>query len=691
MFFSTDLLSKRNKSGFGLYWLAATVGVHTKSSLSKLSRRLLLGANLPEACSILVDPPEPLALRLTSSLLLGIVRVYSQISMKLHTSRAGSFRAESSNTLESHLDENKRNRLDAISINRRRDNTNRLNVMHYNNEFEEIFEFNDLDPLVFYNDQFDSFLGPAFSSSGIGITSIIQAPEERKRKFTSKPSEINLDENLFDKLSNDSIHGDINNLDFHQLSKENLNIQEFGDDERIELDLGILGEDLAGIEGYKAYFHQPSSIAESRVRVDSEIGRGEVGRKREDSGLPLRLASVDIELARGREDDHGGARVPGSGEFDYEPTSRFDVPMLQLEHQPENNLDDQEPLTENRASKIITPLVDPITTLTSEQLEIMRRGYPMNLLKRVRVDEKKRLKKMNDERAKELVYGVPDFFQAKDLIVLWDKFVNIPKVNLIEEEDLLIEKRLRHQSTFSRGEDTSGVMDLENRVELNEDHNQVLPWMMMGTEEEVPERIVEIEEEVMGRQRLASAEMGTPVHDRGLAPWNITSSMAPGSDAERNRYSVDSALRQRRDFGGYESSIGRSGSKIMGETPVKMRYKRPSSMISSSHDPQIQLGTFGTPTDRLKRARLSSPSQENDLGERMGDRKNLESKDSKKFLEWTKNQVNDPSDFLFSDIVPVINTRTEISCKAFIKVLELTGLGLIKVLEQDEPYGEVEC
>ncbi|KAI8444604.1 hypothetical protein BY996DRAFT_6425604 [Phakopsora pachyrhizi] len=635
MFFSTDLLSKRNKSGFGLYWLAATVGVHTKSSLSKLSRRLLLGANLPEACSILVDPPEPLALRLTSSLLLGIVRVYSQISMKLHTSRAGSFRAESSNTLESHLDENKRNRLDAISINRRRDNTNRLNVMHYNNEFEEIFEFNDLDPLVFYNDQFDSFLGPAIGSSGIGITSIIQAPEERKRKFTSKPSEINLDENLFDKLSNDSIHGDINNLDFHQLSKENLNIQEFGDDERIELDLGILGEDLPGIEGYKAYFHQPSSIAESRVRVDSEIGRGEVGRKREDSGLPLRLASVDIELARGREDDHGDARVPGFGEFDYEPTSRFDVPTLQLEHQPENNLDDQEPLTENRASKIITPLVDPITTLTSEQLEIMRRGYPMNLLKRVRVDEKKRLKKMNDERAKELVYGVPDFFQAKDLIVLWDKFVNTPKVNLIEEEDLLMEKRLRHQSTFSRGEDTSGVMDLENRVELNEDHNQV-----------------------MGRQRLASAEMGTPVHDRGLAPWNITSSMAPGSDAERNRYSVDSALRQRRDFGGYESSIGRSGSKIMGETPVKMRYKRPSSMISSSHDPQIQLGTFGTPTDRLKRARLSSPSQENDL---------------------------------VSDIVPVINTRTEISCKAFIKVLELTGLGLIKVLEQDEPYGEVEC
>lgn len=73
MFFSPDLLSKRD-SGFGLLWLAATLG--PKSAFRKLPKRSVLSADITQLCELIATPVEPLALRLSSNLLVGAARVY---------------------------------------------------------------------------------------------------------------------------------------------------------------------------------------------------------------------------------------------------------------------------------------------------------------------------------------------------------------------------------------------------------------------------------------------------------------------------------------------------------------------------------------------------------------------------------------------------------------------------------------
>ncbi|KAJ7900331.1 Rec8 like protein-domain-containing protein [Mycena olivaceomarginata] len=71
MFFSPELLAKRD-SGFGLLWLAATLG--SKSTFKKLPKRSVLTADISQLCGLIATPAEPLALRLSSNLMIGVAR-----------------------------------------------------------------------------------------------------------------------------------------------------------------------------------------------------------------------------------------------------------------------------------------------------------------------------------------------------------------------------------------------------------------------------------------------------------------------------------------------------------------------------------------------------------------------------------------------------------------------------------------
>ncbi|KAJ3751978.1 hypothetical protein EV360DRAFT_56004 [Lentinula raphanica] len=66
MFFTPELLARRD-SGFGLLWLAATLG--SKSTFKKLPRRSVLTADISQLCELIAQPEEPLALRLSSNLM----------------------------------------------------------------------------------------------------------------------------------------------------------------------------------------------------------------------------------------------------------------------------------------------------------------------------------------------------------------------------------------------------------------------------------------------------------------------------------------------------------------------------------------------------------------------------------------------------------------------------------------------
>ena len=52
--------------------LAATLGA--KSSFKRLPKRSVLTADISQLCVLIAEPPEPLALRLSSNLMIGVAR-----------------------------------------------------------------------------------------------------------------------------------------------------------------------------------------------------------------------------------------------------------------------------------------------------------------------------------------------------------------------------------------------------------------------------------------------------------------------------------------------------------------------------------------------------------------------------------------------------------------------------------------
>ncbi|KAK9470345.1 Rec8 like protein-domain-containing protein [Dipodascopsis tothii] len=75
MFYSPDILSNRT-TGLGTVWLVATLG--SKSGLRRVQKKDILSVSIPRACDLIVHPPQPLALRLSSNLLYGVISVYNQ-------------------------------------------------------------------------------------------------------------------------------------------------------------------------------------------------------------------------------------------------------------------------------------------------------------------------------------------------------------------------------------------------------------------------------------------------------------------------------------------------------------------------------------------------------------------------------------------------------------------------------------
>ncbi|CEH17847.1 Sister chromatid cohesion complex Cohesin, subunit RAD21/SCC1 [Ceraceosorus bombacis] len=77
MFYSADILGGPRR-GLGLVWLAATLGA--KNAIRKLNKRDIATCDIGKTCEAVMNPKEPMALRLSSQLLYGVVRIYVQQS-----------------------------------------------------------------------------------------------------------------------------------------------------------------------------------------------------------------------------------------------------------------------------------------------------------------------------------------------------------------------------------------------------------------------------------------------------------------------------------------------------------------------------------------------------------------------------------------------------------------------------------
>ncbi|KAG4096519.1 Rec8 like protein-domain-containing protein [Neocallimastix lanati (nom. inval.)] len=75
MFYSNDILISK-KYGLGIVWLAATLS--KRAYFKKITKKDLIAVDISIACKFILSPPEPLALRLTSNLLYGIIKIYNR-------------------------------------------------------------------------------------------------------------------------------------------------------------------------------------------------------------------------------------------------------------------------------------------------------------------------------------------------------------------------------------------------------------------------------------------------------------------------------------------------------------------------------------------------------------------------------------------------------------------------------------
>lgn len=75
MFYEQAILTDK-RNGLGVVWLAATLGA--KHSVKKLHKRDYLSVDVRKTCDLVTAPPGPLALRTSSSLMVGIARVHAQ-------------------------------------------------------------------------------------------------------------------------------------------------------------------------------------------------------------------------------------------------------------------------------------------------------------------------------------------------------------------------------------------------------------------------------------------------------------------------------------------------------------------------------------------------------------------------------------------------------------------------------------
>ncbi|KAA1079084.1 hypothetical protein PGTUg99_015547 [Puccinia graminis f. sp. tritici] len=696
MFFSNDLLTKRHRSGWSLYWLAA-VSANFKSAVTRLSKKDLLNANLPEACSTLSQPPEPLALRLSSALLLGIVRVYGHIIATAQHSRS-------------------RSRSQVVI-----DGAATLNVGTGGNTFArardqehigELFGFEEPDPFLFDPNFHEGEADDLYRGFGailvgdkptrISLTASRSDSSSRRRDpFVSKPSEISLSGGSLG-LGPFSTHADDPNglneylgpgLDFDDLGGEG------GD-----INLGIIPETNVDpvVEGQR--IRQPSS----RFGIESEVGRAYQGRHRHTSimGIPMSPAGTQRTAENVRE-----SRLPEGPEqyFEFEPTSQFINPELSL-HDGEEQLDtlgpeslekllslkrkdESQPRLDRR--KFIKVLVDPVTSLSAENVMNMRQHYRIERLERENKYQNRRLQQLMQARAKDLVYGIPPYFQASNLRELWSDCVKVPEatrqaVDRPPEEYQGADRNVELELPSSHSDQTdhryagpgaggplqgSEVHDesffnpLENIPWQNfeQNRNQIEPFL--GEEQE---RIEEIEEDVMGRQRAPSYESSTHrLSSSQVLPWNRQGLLAAGA-AEGGYESDYGAL----DSYGMDAgdASGRRSSQVRRETPVHLR--RRSSLLSSREPTRISSTSQQIRSSLIPRNIEQIQQIETDP-------------DALNFLAWSQSRIDDPSDFLFSDLAPVASTSSPIAAQAFIKVLSLASQDLIEVIEQDEAYGEI--
>ncbi|EIN13763.1 hypothetical protein PUNSTDRAFT_140229 [Punctularia strigosozonata HHB-11173 SS5] len=674
MFFSAELLSRRD-DGFGLLWLAATLGSSSKSTFKKLPKRSVLSADIARLCGLITEPAEPLALRLSSNLMVGVdmnsVAASSAAQLQMGQSSL---------------------RPDALTL-----SADPVNFLGF-----------DLDDLNYAWDEVaeaDETLVASDEEYGVGA-----AKRKSKAKHKHSSSVVEHARANLHTLQEDHEHLLSNSFDasfsalWPQAGQDPSSSQAdagfnfldddlFGAGGELGLDGGI-GDELAqelgegwGVSASDAKHRRSVSvdqrgIAGDAISLDMDF--------RLDEGNFLIVGDETVV----EEPDNTGRNVfrieTDKGTKNLPPPSLAGAPDAEYEQQhAAEDLSPQEAGHHPKAkrTKRTHVLFDSRTELSDDELKAARTEY-LKGQDAIRADiEKKRIEKESAQMVEELIWGIPSVFQSPFLVDLWIENCRLQVHTRAEASTI---EPLRELEPPSKRRRLGGAQ--EERPHDFSDWNAVGPEMPQDLHEaddfEITHdgRMRSSEEPGQGRNASRPPSAIGNIVDLGVnsgsqrgffAPWDDAgpSSSAFGpAGAESDRISIDKADMRIRSRS--LSASRRDSFVIPGEG-----HMSPAGDISRR---QSHVSFDEYMLDVPAQALAADESQETDTNVVSLERR------SYKFLMYAKMQMqalSGPATSLAFDSIIVPRAR-KVAAEGFYHCLVLATKDLLR-LEQPIPYGSI--
>ncbi|TFK93458.1 hypothetical protein K466DRAFT_594355 [Polyporus arcularius HHB13444] len=693
MFFSPELLERRD-SGYGLLWLAATLGA--KSSFKKLPKRSVLTADISQLCGLIAEPSEPLALRLSSNLMIGVARVYKvkeEIFFTDVTTCYNSLKkavhelsAFSANAAELQMGQPSL-RAEALTLTADPGaafglNFDRIFVTWDDKAQEDAEGEDDSD------DDFDprSKKPKSQRKQAQSIAPLSATAEQGRALHTLDEPHTQLLAAAFDGSMTASVQG---GAGFAASSSQVGGGFDF-DDNLFALPEGAGGADIGDElalelgEGWGAAF----DLAQG---PSAQVGNADLG--------------LDLGMDQGLGDDfhfdiqHGVEMQPPVGTPDnavgresLPPNGSVIVPLAPFSPRDSVHSDPAAPV--QRKGKRVRLLLDSRIELTDEELKMARANYVQEQEALKRGAAQKKAEKESGRLIEEMINGAPRGVHAPVLVDFWlENFrlqVNARSGQLhMEMEGEPPKKRRKVHDTEPGREASSPVIGDDHNMDVDQPVDFGGGFGDFQTGFDLDARMRSSEEPGQARRgsRPPSA-MGShldfdlrPTQDiisgsqrSGLYPWDHA---GPSSSVGGGAFAVDgsdvfSAMRPASKRG---SSFGRDSFLVPGGgtvPPSPINFGLGSSQIGGE-DFQFEVAE-----------ETNEESQQSVL--------TLE-KNSFNFLEYAKMQLTaNPSvnaELAFDDVVPKATSTRRVAAAAFYHCLVLTTKNLLSV-RQEEPYGELK-
>ncbi|KAI0756960.1 Rec8 like protein-domain-containing protein [Daedaleopsis nitida] len=697
MFFSPDLLERRD-SGYGLLWLAATLGA--KSSFKKLPKRSVLTADISQLCGLIAEPQEPLALRLSSNLMVGVARVYKVKQDIFFADVTTCF-----NALKKAVQD-----LSALSV-----NAMQLQMGQPSLRPEALTLV--ADPGTAFGIDFDSIF--------VAWDEHIQEDEgdgdfdPRSKKPKSKGKQKDAP------LSTTAERG----RGLHTLEEDHDHLLAAAFDGSLTgsgSTQGAVGFAASSSQadagfGFDDVFALPEDVAGADIgdELARELGEGWGGSALQShqpvaAGDGREATVLDVNVDQGLGDDfqfdvQPQAEWQPAGMEDREslpPTGPVIVPLAPLSPHgseaypdPAANAESQAAMPAQRKAKRVRLLLDSRTELTDEELKMSRANYVQEQEALMRNVAQKKAQKESSKLIEEMIYGAPRGVDAPVLVDFWLENFRLQVGARSGQLHLEIEgepptKRRRVIDAVSEpffpehGRDVSSPSHGDPfRMDIDQG-----PDFEMG---------FDLRDDMNLDSRMRSSEEPGQAR-RGSRPPSAMFSyleMRPGQDiisgSQRSGFFPW-------DHAGPSSSVGGAGFGVDGSdifSGIRPASKRGGSLGSRRESYMIPGGTvppspvdFGLRVSQLggDDFEFNVPDEEAQLEESQQSNVLTLEKNSSNFLEYAKMQLrafpNPEMELSFDDMVPQVTSTRRVAAAAFYHCLVLSTKDVLGV-RQEEPYG----